>query len=193
MNFNTNQYLFPLYLNQHIHFLFYAWLSFGVFDKRLDSFTMCIGISSTQLLYLDFFVLTLGLVVQHLGSLDVTNGISISVERQEWKLDGLHSLLYFLHALDPSRSPPKSLKYFLPIKKSCTRKQLFKPTEKVSFNKSLPQHSNDRVISSLCIGEILYCRNKCLCFNLKLTLECLQNTRHCDSTILWSELWFSKY
>lgn len=54
---------------------------------------------------LDFFVLTLGLVVQHLGSLDVTNGISISVERQEWKLNGLHSLLYFLHALDPSRSP----------------------------------------------------------------------------------------
>lgn len=136
LNFNKNQYLFPLYLNQHIHFLFYAWLSFGVFDKRLHSFTMCIGISSTQLLYLDFFVLTLGLVVQHLGSLDVTNGISISVERQEWKLNGLHSLLYFLHTLDPSRSPPKSLKYFLPMKKSCTRKQLFKPIEKVFFNKS---------------------------------------------------------
>lgn len=138
--------------------------------KRLHSFTMCIGISSTQLLYLDFFVLTLGLVVQHLGSLDVTNGISISVERQEWKLNGLHSLLYFLHALDPSRSPPKSLKYFLPIKKSCTCKELFKPTDKVSCNKSELWYSNDWVILSLCFGEILYCRNKCLCLNLKLTL-----------------------
>lgn len=152
------------------HSLFYALISFGVFDKRLHSFTMCIGISSTQLLYLDFFVLTLGLVVQHLGSLDVTNGISISVERQEWKLNGLHSLLYFLHALDPSRSPPKSLKYFLPIKKSCTCKELFKPTDKVSCNKSLVWYANDSVILSLCFGEILYCRYKCLCLNLKLTL-----------------------